>query len=34
LEQHRTKAAAAGFDALIANGDAILTAAQHNSAAR
>jgi hypothetical protein len=34
LEQHRAKAAAAGFDALIANGDAILTAAQHNSAAR
>ncbi|HTZ15594.1 MAG TPA: adenylate/guanylate cyclase domain-containing protein [Mycobacterium sp.] len=34
LEQHRAKAAAAGFDALIANGDATLTAAQHSSAAQ
>jgi adenylate cyclase len=34
LEQHRAKAATAGFDALITNGDANLTAAQHDSAAR
>ena len=32
LEQHRAKAAAAGFDALITNADANLTAAQHTSA--
>jgi adenylate cyclase len=32
LEQHRAKAAAAGFDALITNVDANLTAAQHTSA--
>ncbi|HXY64699.1 MAG TPA: hypothetical protein VEI45_10215, partial [Mycobacterium sp.] len=31
-EQHRAKASAAGFDALIINVDANLTAAQHTSA--
>ena len=31
LEQHRAKAAAAGFDALITDMDSNLTAAQHNS---
>jgi adenylate cyclase len=34
LEQHRAKAAAAGFDALIASSDATVTAAQHDSAAQ
>jgi adenylate cyclase len=34
LEQHRAKAAAAGFDALIASSDATVTAAQHGSAAQ
>src|SRR5246127_2889220 len=32
LEQHRAKAAAAGFDALIVNAGATVTAAQHDSA--
>jgi adenylate cyclase len=34
LEQHRAKASAAGFDALIANSDATMTAAQHDSVAQ
>jgi adenylate cyclase len=34
LEQHRAKAAAVGFDALITNMDTNLTAAQHDSAAQ
>ena len=34
LEQHRAKAAAAGFDALIANAGATVTAAQHDSASQ
>ena len=31
LKEHRARAAAVGFDALIANGDANLTAAEHDS---
>jgi adenylate cyclase len=33
-EQHRAKAAAAGFDALIAAADSAITVAQHDSAAQ
>jgi hypothetical protein len=32
LDQHRAKAAAAGFEAQIANADANIIAAQHDSA--
>jgi hypothetical protein len=34
LEQHRAKASAAGFDALIATSDATAIAPQHDSAAQ